>query len=301
MNETLLVVGYGSLLSGHGLLTVRRNGKSRLMASQAFPLLLRNARRGLAKPTSHGQYLAMDLEPIDRLQPISGRQGFGPANGAELGALGLLFERRWAPELARREEYDPDKFVQLIALADRAEQPVGEFLLEIARRTDFDLLAYRRALAELLGYTSPGYIFHPLPLDDGRVALVAIASGFDGSGDPGVASRRRQAGIERLMTLPEALAATNIKIDPAGQIGYFVECLLGGAHGLWVRDLLDGLDDARGACAVVANLMAEALTAEREHFLHATSLSDADYRAVFGTLEHSGLERLLPRATGQGA
>jgi hypothetical protein len=296
MNETLLVIGYGSLLSGHGLLTVRRNGKSRLIARQAFPVRLRNARRGLAKPTSHGQYLAMDLEPIERSQPISGYQGFGRQDGGELGALALLFERRWAADLARREEYDPDKFLQLLEISDRAQQPLGEFLLDIARRTRFDLLEYRRTLAQLLGYTSPGYIFHPLPLDDGRVALVAIASGFEGSGDPAIASRRRQAGIDRLLTLPEALAVTSIKVDPVGQMGYFLECVLGGAHGLWVSDLLAGLEGARGPRSALANLMAEALAAERAHFLQATALDETAYRAVFGNLAHSGLDRLLDSA-----
>jgi hypothetical protein len=107
MNETLLVVGYGSLLSGHGLLTVRRGGKSRLVARQAFPILIRNARRGLAKPTAHGRYLAMDLEPIDPSRPILARAALGPARG-EIGALGLVFERRriapgwrWASSYSR--------------------------------------------------------------------------------------------------------------------------------------------------------------------------------------------------------
>src|SRR5689334_16480617 len=119
MNETLPVVGYGSLLSGHGLLTVRRNGKSRLVALDAFPLALRNARRGLAKPTQHGRYLAMDLEPDDAAAPIQARAVSSPEQG-EIGALGLVFERRWAQRLALREEYDPAKFLELIAMADRA-------------------------------------------------------------------------------------------------------------------------------------------------------------------------------------
>src|ERR1700758_3005365 len=113
MNETLLVVGYGSLLSGHGLLTVRRNGKSRLVALDAFPIAIRNARRGLAKPTQHGRYLAMDLEPVDAAAPIVPRAVRQPQAG-EIGALGLVFERRWAERLALREEYDAARFLELI-------------------------------------------------------------------------------------------------------------------------------------------------------------------------------------------
>ena len=40
VNETILIAGYGSLLSGHGMLTVRRNGKSRLMAQSAAMIVL---------------------------------------------------------------------------------------------------------------------------------------------------------------------------------------------------------------------------------------------------------------------
>lgn len=292
MNETLLVVGYGSLLSGHGLLTVRRQGKSRLLAREAFPLLLRNARRGLAKPTQHGHYLAMDLEPTEPGRPIAGRVGIDRGAG-EFGALGLVFERRWARDLARREEYDGDKFEELIGLADRAGKPVGVMLLEIARDTGFELLPYRRALAGLLGYTSPGYIFHPLPLDDGRVALVAIGSGYDGSGDPAVRSRRAAAGIARVMTLPEAMEVRSVEIEPAGQLGYYVECLLGGMHGLWVGDLLAGIERRDRWYEGLAGLLDGAAGAEREHFLAATALSAARYAQVFADGADSGLGLLL--------
>ncbi|HLH77733.1 MAG TPA: hypothetical protein VKV28_13095 [Candidatus Binataceae bacterium] len=292
-NDTLLIVGYGSLLSGHGLLTVRRQGKSRLYARQAFPLTLTNARRGLAKPTSHGHYLAMDIEPLDPTRPIQARHGRRSAAN-EFGALGLEFERRWARDLARREEYDPDVFEELIARADRAGQTVGEYLLAIARASGFEPLAYRRALAQRIGYTSPGYIFHPLPLDDGQVALIAIGSGFEGSGDPAVPSRRQQAVIANLMTLPQAMKFTGaVSIDPASQLGYFVECLLGGMHGLWVSDLLAGLEEAPELRSALSRVLAETAATEREHFLAASGLSLTAYRERFGAAEDRGLAALL--------
>jgi hypothetical protein len=292
MNETLLVVGYGSLLSGHGLLTVRRNGKSRLVALDAFPIAIRNARRGLAKPTQHGRYLAMDVEPLDADAPIVGRAVREP-NPGEIGAIGLIFARKWAPQLALREEYDARKFLQLIDLADRAGMDLGQFLLRIAAELDFDLLAYRTALAKLVGYTSPGYIFHPLPLDDGRVAIVAIGSGFNGSGDPAVHSRRALCGIDRLMTLEEALKFDRLEIDPAGQLGYFLECILGGAHGIFVGDLISGLNGSKDSLAA---LLAQVLADERRHFLAATALTTARYRATFGTVGAGGIQSLVEMA-----
>jgi hypothetical protein len=292
MNETLLVAGYGSLQSGHGLLTVRRNGKSRLVALDAFPLAICNARRGLAKPTAHGRYLAMDLEPADVSAPIAARAGLEPSQG-EIGALGLVFEHRWAKQLALREEYDPAKFLELIAIADQAGMPLGEFLLRIAAEVDHDLVAYRTALAKLLGYTSPGYIFHPLPLEDGRVAIVAIGSGFHGSGDPAVQSRRAAAGIDRLMSLEEALKFDRLEIEAAGQIGYFLECILGGAHGLFVGDLIAELN---GTAESLAQLLAQVFNDEHRHFLDATALTAARYKRTFGTIAQGGIAHLLDMA-----
>ena len=295
VNETLLIAGYGSLLSGHGMLTVRRQGKSRLVARDAFPLALRNTRRGLAKPSSHGLYLAMDLEPISPEQPIQGRTSLEVAEG-EIGALGLVFDRQWAELIARREEYSPAKFIELLAIADRAGQPIGAFLLEIARTVRFNLLAYRRALFELLGYTSPGYIFHPLPLDDGRVALVAIGSGFEGSGDPGVRSWRSQYGMRRLLSLSEALSLSHLKVERAGQLGYVVECLLGGLHGLATADLLHGVDLSLSWGGELARLFAAAAADELTHFLTATSLTPDRYRESFGAASPPELHPLLSLA-----
>ena len=327
VNRTLLVIGYGSLLSGYGLLSERRGGASRLIALDAFPVLLHNARRGLAKPTGHGRYLAMDLEPLDPTAPIvaattpfrssgpatsanadgnvanasgtngDGHSSNGPSSG--IGALGLVFDRDVAPLIARREEYDAGKLNELLDLADRAATPIGDFLLAIARRTGFNLLAYRCALRQLVsGYTSPGYIFHPLPLDDGRVAIVAIGSGFDGSGDPAVQSKRSRFGMDRLLTLSEALAHPTFDMDPHGQIGYYIECLLGGYHGLDVSDLIRGLRPSDSATAspsdrVVSSRLAAVTEGERERFQRATSLDETRYARAFGGQAHPALNALI--------
>ena len=122
-NDTLLVIGYGSLLSGYGLLAERRGGGSKLVARDAFAVRLGNARRGFAKPSSHGHYLAMDLEPVRRGEPIVARAGLNGAGG--IGAVGLVFDREWAALIARREEYDSAKFLELLALADAAGAGTG--------------------------------------------------------------------------------------------------------------------------------------------------------------------------------
>jgi hypothetical protein len=289
------MIGYGSLLSGYGMLAERRGGGSKLVAREAFPVILGNARRGLAKPSSHGRYLAMDLEPICKDEPITADcEGDGHRDG--LGALGLVFDREWAPLIARREEYCPQKFLELIDLADRAGKPLGEFLLEIAERCGFNLLAYRCALRAMLGYTSHGYIFHPLPLRDGRVAVAAVGSGYDGSGDPAVRSKRHEYGMDRLLNLSEALGVTSLDLDRDGQIGYFIECVLGGLHGLAVADLIAGLESASELGSNVVRRIAATLPLERALFMKATSLDEIGYRRVFGAELHPGLESFFSGA-----
>src|SRR5277367_3924452 len=115
VNREILVVGYGSLLSGYGLLAERRGGASRLVARDVQPVAIHNARRGLAKPSSHGKYLAMDIEPVDRAAALTASGGFG-AGG--IGGLLLTFERECAPLIARREEYDSGAFERLIEVAE---------------------------------------------------------------------------------------------------------------------------------------------------------------------------------------
>lgn len=293
-NQTLLVIGYGSLLSGYGLLAVRRGGGSKLIAVDAEPAIVLNARRGLAKPSSHGNYLAMDVEPIDPASPITARTGLAESDGRGFGAVLLTFDRSQAPLIARREEYDPAALLKLLDHADRAALPLGTFLLKLARETRFNLLAYRRALRDLLGYTSPGYVFHPLPLEDGRAAIVAIGSGYEGSGDPAVSSARRRYGIDRLHGFASAMEVTSLALDRPGQIGYFAECLLGAMHGLAMEDLMAGFDPQAPWAADLARRVADVMRDEEDHFLDATSIARETYRVRFGARRpHPSLAALL--------
>jgi hypothetical protein len=282
------------LLSGYGLLAERCGGASRLVARDVAPVSIHNARRGLAKPSSHGKYLAMDIEPADRSLPISASIADDRSSG--IGGLLLTFDRECGPLIARREEYDADAFVRLIELADRAGKPLGEYLMEIASGTNFDLLAYRIKLCAMLGYTSRGYIFHPIEIDDGRIAIIAIGSGFEGSGDPKIVSRRKEFGMESLLSLEESTRREIPGFDRAGQIGYYAECILGGLHGLDVGDLLPGLDADAGWTRELAAHLGPIAHGERERFIEATSLDAARYGARFTPRRTSGLAALLELA-----
>jgi len=292
-NREILVVGYGSLLSGYGLLAERRGGASRLVARDVLPISIHNARRGLAKPSSHGSYLAMDIEPLDRAAPI---RASSTADHDGIGGLLLTFDRECAPLIARREEYDPDAFTRLIGLADRAGLPLGEFLMAVARETNFDLLAYRIALRTMLDYTSPGYIFHPIEIDDGRIAIIAIGSGFDGSGDSEIVSRRQEFGMDRLLSLDESMRTVLPGFDRAGQIGYYAECVLGGLHGVDVGDLAAGLDAEAGCALELAAHLGPIVTGEIKRFLEATSLDTVRYSERFSRKRAASIAALLKLA-----
>jgi hypothetical protein len=181
----------------------------------------------------------------------------------------------------------------LLDLADAAGRPLGEYLLDIAERVNFNLLAYRSALRAMLGYTSHGYIFHPVPLEDGRVAIAAIGSGYEGSGDPSVRSKRNEFGMDRLLGLHEALTVKTLDLDRDGQVGYFVECVLGGLHGLGVADLVAGLEPQPELHAEVAQRVGVVVAGEHDRFMRATSLDKASYLRAFGANPDSSLEPLL--------
>jgi len=127
------------------------------------------------------------------------------------------------------------------------------------------------------------------------VAIVAIGSGYEGSGDPAVRSRRAEFGIDRLHALGQALAVPMPGHDREGQIGYFAECLLGGVHGIAVADLMGGFDPSSEWGQVLGARFAEAARGETERFLRATSLDRRRYRERFGAPD-PGLGPLLKLA-----
>jgi len=240
--------------------------------------------------------LAMDVEPIDAAAPIKVRVGRTNHRRDEVGGILFEFDREWAPKIATREEYDSAMFLRLLELSDRAGQPIGEFLLALAETAAFNLDGYRRELCQLVGYTSPGYIFHPVPLDNGRVAIIAIGSGYHSSGDDAVISKRREFAMERQLTLPEALALTHMEIDRAGQVGYFAECVLGGLHGVAVADLMNGFEAGSECGRELARHLGRVAPHEHEHFLGATSMDRRTYRKRFGGHPAPALEPLLKLA-----
>jgi hypothetical protein len=91
------------------------------------------------------------------------------------------------------------------------------------------------------------------------------------------------------------LRVESFDLDRDGQIGYFVECLLGGFHGLEVADLTRDLDPELHQKLIPR--FHRVVDGERERFLIATSLDEPRYRGAFGDTPHAALHPFLEGAS----
>jgi hypothetical protein len=100
--------------------------------------------------------------------------------------------------------------------------------------------------------------------------------------------------MDRLLTLAEALRIETFDLDRDGQVGYYVECLLGGFHGLEIADLARDLDQELQHA--LHPRFTHVARGERERFLRATSLDESRYRGAFGDTPHASLHWFLDGA-----
>jgi hypothetical protein len=262
VSNFFIVIGYGSLMSGCGLFAKFRKNAQPLRARSAFRIWIENARRGYRFMSPADRHCTMDICDAARGTSISAARQ--PKAGS-IGALALLVGRSKAFELSTREDFPPDQFDRLLNLADSQGQPVEEFLLNIAKKSDFDGQVYRSALEALLGTKLPPYLFYPVPFDDGQTGILA-------------------AGMNTtLWSMDEAIAQTQ---DTDAQLVYFAECLLAERHGIGVDDLMGPSNVNLGAWAPnlrqdFVNLYNKMYSEELSCFLEAISLSMKDYRRLF--------------------
>ena len=99
--------------------------------------------------------------------------------------------------------------------------------------------------------------------------------------------------MDRLLGLQEALTIKTLALDHDGQVGYFVECVLGGIHGLGIGDLLAGMSAAGRLGGDFAQRLTDAVPLELEFFLQATSLDETRYRKSFTGIPTQGLQALF--------
>ena len=231
VHPPITIVGYGSLMSAYGL---ARNGAIR--ASRVRRVQIHNARRGFGKASIHGARFAMVLEPMDRAARLRASTAESPAARGVAQALAIDVAAEFFPSLAQREGYSPTAARKLLALALDSAVDLATYLAEIAEESNGDIADYRGRLRDRLDYTSAHYIPHPIDID-GSLAIVFLAPGNEGSGSDGVVPVRVRTGVCELMTTREVW----LRQPNDDQLDYIAMCLLAGAHGICVDDLLGDL------------------------------------------------------------
>jgi cation transport regulator ChaC len=288
-SSDVVVIGYGSLLSGLGL---QPFGPLRVRGATRVALV--NVRRGFGKFSQRGDRFAMALEPLRSDAPLQAQALAADAAATE-APEGIAFWVR-PNDLARlsdREGYSSGALQRLRQEAAAHRQDIAAFLWSQLETAGFETSAYRERLFKLIRYTSPHYIPHPVRLNDAQLALTFVAPGREGSGSATVVPVRVRTGTVELMTASEAWRR---KPNPT-QLAYFSACLLGGVHGVGIHDLLRPLaDDAR-----LSERLRETLRTEQQHelqrFLDMTGLDHGSYWTCFGPPTHgvrrSGLEDFM--------
>jgi hypothetical protein len=269
------LIGYGSLMSGMGLL---QSGRLRVRMAERVALL--NCRRGFAKYAQRGDRFALDIEFADRKKPISAL--LRPRGSEPEGVEGILLWVR-AGEIEgimEREGYSPAVFHKIVARAREKEVTVGKLFWEIYVEAGWDLILYRRRLFDAVGYTSPHYIPHPVPLGGESYGILFLAPSYQATGSDQVISVRQRTGVAALMSLAEAWE----RKSNAGQVNYMVSCLLGGLHGINVRDLIGGVEKNPSLLALLRERILAHRQEEIPRFLRATNLHLNAYIESFGAL-----------------
>ncbi len=283
------VIGHGSLMSGQGL-----SFSGTLQVKAAGIVALPGCVRGFAKLSRYGDRFATDVE--SHHWPLTGRP-ISPTTvpNGEVEALTLTVSLEDFCRLVKREGYSPTAVQHLAIAAQEQKASLADFLWQVHEEAEHDRLVYRRRLWELTGFTSPHYILHPVRLADGSCAVIFLAPGFEGTGADDVISVRQETGIREVMNTREAWQ----RKPNDDQLTYFLSCLLGGVHGINIRDLLLPAKKEPSLGERLRKKLSHSLEEEQARFLAATSLSHEQYQRAFGdadtALERSGLAEFLFR------
>jgi hypothetical protein len=259
------------MMSGLGLAPL-----APLPVLDACRVTLTNCRRGFGKFSRFGDRFAMALEPTEPRRPI---QCMALTPGAPAGLQGLSLTMR-VPELVRVAQRKGYRAVALLALARHGEARglgLGDFLWTLYQEADYDVVAYRRALAAVVDYTSPHYIPHPVASAGGEAAIVFLAPGPEGSGRADVVPIRVATAETRLLTFRQAWS-----LKPnTSQLEYGVMCALAEVHGISLADVLGDLPGYPPLANLVRARLATELPIESERFRRALGLTPERFAACF--------------------
>jgi hypothetical protein len=294
-SSDVVVIGYGSLMSGLGLQPF-----GRLQVRVAVRVALPNARRGFGKLSQHGDRFAMVLEPVRADEPLAGQAlaADAPASAVPEG-IAFAVRPNDLARLSNREGYSSGAMQRLRQEAVARRQDLAAFLWSHLEAAGFATTVYRERLFKLIGYTSPHYVPHPVRMDGGQFAITFLAPGREGSGAASVVPVRVRTGNVELMTAPEAWRQKPNRT----QLAYFTTCFLGGMHGVYLQDLLLPLAEDVALAARLRDAIRNEQQQELSRFLDMTGLDHSTYWQHFGppthAMQRSGLDDFMSGRTAR--
>ncbi len=274
VRATPTVIAYGSLMSGLGLASL-----APLPVTDAYRVRLHGCRRGFGKLSQYGDRFAMVLEPIAAATPLRATAITAATSTTDDGLDALAFTLA-VPELARvaqREGYRAEALLALAHAAERAGRGLGAHLWALLEDASFDVAGYRRLLADLVDYTSPHYLPHPVATDLGEPAIVFIPPGPEGSGRPDVVPIRVQSAETRLLSLRQVWS---VKPNPS-QLDYAAMCAVAEIHNISLADVLGSLSEYPPLARLLERRLATELALEPTRFRDTLGLTAERYAAAF--------------------
>ncbi|MBW3582586.1 MAG: molybdopterin molybdotransferase MoeA [Euryarchaeota archaeon] len=255
--ETEFLIGFGSLLSKKGI--TREGSVPKVRDAWAVRLL---GRRGFSNAIRGGRKMVMDayldgheviaVRHLPAFLDISvvGAQPDVPVTGPSFEALGLVVDRKDWLWFDKREEFPPAMGRLLLDESGSTGRPIGDLLGEILERAGPD--GYVRALHER--YRAEGIEVDEAALTTGYLPWPVRLPDHDG-----LVHRWGVLCVlpeKRLPPLDIRSAAGRPGVDAEEMRHYYLDAVLGAAHGLDVSDLKDpDYEEQQGLDALVGRYL----------------------------------------------
>jgi len=248
--EMILTIGFGSLMSHYGI-----HSQPSTRDIEIFnPFIVRlNGSRGFNTLKGHYMDIGSEFNPegfqVDIDEAID-------KSGNTIECLAFYIKNKTLPKIANREGYPTELMEEIKNLLDNYTQKdelqerkrkISEILWTFYPEQDIStsyhekIYRYRKKLSDHIHYDiikAHSYVPHPVKVlckqkDMAIFGLISIHTD--------IGAKRDYNRDIRLMTIQEAVYS-----EKPPRKSYFKECILGGVHGINIRDLLSGMDINNG-------------------------------------------------------
>ena len=248
--DMILIIGFGSLMSYHGI-----HSRDSTKDIEIFnPFIVRfNGSRGFNILEGHYMDIGSEFNPVGVQVDIDENID---KSGNTIECLAFYINDNALLKIAKREGYPADLMVKIKDLLNKypkkfefqeAEREIAEILWTFYpqqdRSTNYHkkIYRYRKKLGKYIDYNiieAHRYVPHPIKVISKKLyipyfGLISIHTD--------IGAKRNYNSDIRLMTIQKAILSNN-----PPRKSYFKECILGGVHGINVRDLLSGMDINNG-------------------------------------------------------